>query len=130
MTLDSSLYAFVSDLDSVDRVLDRIPVAGLTVAAAYRAACRPDRPLRVLLRPGHPDTASARDLSAKVTAVRPHAHAVDFYHYGLNTWPDLDRIVPRPGRLSRTTLTTSPARAPHAPREAAPPARAVCPKQN
>lgn len=61
-------------------------------AAAYRKALGPDRPLRVLLRPGHPDTASAGELAAKVDAVRGTAGAVDFYHYGLNTWADLDRI--------------------------------------
>lgn len=79
-------YGMLGYARDVDRVR--------TDAAAYRAACPPDRPLRVLLRPGHPDTASASDLAAKVTAVRPHAQAVDFYHYGLNTWPDLDRIPP------------------------------------
>jgi hypothetical protein len=67
-------------------------------AAAYRAALGPDRPLRVLLRPGHPDTTSARELTAKVDAARGHAGAVDFYHYGLNSWADLDRIPLALGR--------------------------------
>lgn len=61
--------------------------------AAYRAMCTPDRSLRAVLRPGPPDTDSADHLAAKVAAVRSSVDAVDFYHYGLNTYADLDRIA-------------------------------------
>lgn len=60
--------------------------------AAYRAAAEPEVPLRVVLRPGPPDTDSADNLAAKVAAVRDAAAAADFYHYGLNTRVHLDRI--------------------------------------
>ena len=60
-------------------------------ADAYRKACGPV-PLRVVLRPGPPDTLSEHHLAQKVSAITGLADAVDFYHYGLNTLPDLDRI--------------------------------------
>ncbi|MEU8201491.1 hypothetical protein [Streptosporangium sp. NPDC049046] len=66
--------------------------------AAYRRSTGKDRELRVVLRPGLPDTDSADRLAAKVRAVRASgADAVDFYAYGLMPYPILDRI---PGALS------------------------------
>ncbi|MEU4835210.1 hypothetical protein [Streptosporangium sp. NPDC023615] len=65
---------------------------------AYRRSTGKDRELRVVLRPGLPDTDSAGRLAAKVRAVRAAgADAVDFYAYGLLPYPILDRI---PGALS------------------------------
>lgn len=65
--------------------------------ASYRAACRPETKLRAVLRPGPPDTFSSEHLTNKVAGVREVAEAVDFYHYGLNTLTDLDRIPPAIG---------------------------------
>ncbi|MEU8041999.1 hypothetical protein [Streptosporangium sp. NPDC049078] len=66
--------------------------------AAYRRSTGKDKELRVVLRPGLPDTDSADRLAAKVRAVRASgADAVDFYAYGLMPYPILDRI---PGALS------------------------------
>lgn len=60
---------------------------------AYRRSTGKDRELRVVLRPGLPDTDSAEHLAAKVRAVRASgADAVDFYAYGLMPYPILDRI--------------------------------------
>jgi len=60
---------------------------------AYRRSTGKDRELRVVLRPGLPDTDSADHLAAKVRAVRASgADAVDFYAYGLLPYPILDRI--------------------------------------
>jgi len=60
--------------------------------AAYRRATGAD--LRVLLRPGRPDTRSAAQLRSKVrAAVASGATAIDFYHYGLVTQPVLGRIA-------------------------------------
>lgn len=60
---------------------------------AYRRSTGKDRELRVVLRPGLPDTDSADRLAAKVRAVRASgADAVDFYAYGLLPFPILDRI--------------------------------------
>ncbi|MGJ6963412.1 hypothetical protein ACSDR0_16015 [Streptosporangium sp. G11] len=65
---------------------------------AYRRSTGKDKELRVVLRPGLPDTDSADRLAAKVRAVRASgADAVDFYAYGLMPYPILDRI---PGALS------------------------------
>ncbi|MFI6458222.1 hypothetical protein ACIBF6_42585 [Streptosporangium amethystogenes] len=65
---------------------------------AYRRSTGKDRELRVVLRPGLPDTDSAERLAAKVRAVRASgADAVDFYAYGLMPYPILDRI---PGALT------------------------------
>ena len=65
---------------------------------AYRRSTGKDKELRVVLRPGLPDTDSADRLAAKVRAVRAAgADAVDFYAYGLMPYPILDRI---PGALS------------------------------
>ncbi|WP_031159298.1 hypothetical protein [Streptosporangium roseum] len=65
---------------------------------AYRRSTGKDRELRVVLRPGLPDTDSADRLTAKVRAARSAgADAVDFYAYGLMPYPILDRI---PGALS------------------------------
>lgn len=59
--------------------------------AAYRAAT--DARLRVVLRPGRPDTLTAEQLQAKVqAAVGAGATGVDFYHYGLVTAPVLGRV--------------------------------------
>lgn len=61
--------------------------------AAYRKALGPKPALRTVLRPGHPDTASADHLAAKVTAARASgADAVDYYAYGLAPLPTLARI--------------------------------------
>ncbi|MFB4299729.1 hypothetical protein [Actinomadura sp. NTSP31] len=61
--------------------------------AAYRAALGPDTALRAVLRPGHPDTASAEHLAAKAGAARAAgADTVDYYQYGLVPLPVLDRI--------------------------------------
>jgi hypothetical protein len=60
-------------------------------AAVYRRACG-RIPLRVVLRPGPPDTLSERHLAQKVSVITEFADAIDFYHYGLNTLPHLDRI--------------------------------------
>lgn len=62
--------------------------------ASYHSSCERGTPLRVVLRPGWPDTDSTEHLAGKVAAVRNLARAVDFYHYGLNTLSDLDRIGP------------------------------------
>lgn len=60
--------------------------------AAYRAAT--DADLRVLLRPGRPDTGSEEQLQAKVQAATASgATAIDFYHYGLVTRPVLQRVA-------------------------------------
>ncbi|MFC4058185.1 hypothetical protein ACFOWE_07750 [Planomonospora corallina] len=60
---------------------------------AYRRSTGKDRDLRVVLRPGPPDTDSADRLAAKVRAVRAAgAGAVDFFAYGLLPYPVLDRI--------------------------------------
>ncbi|MGV9770956.1 hypothetical protein [Streptosporangium sp. NPDC003464] len=65
---------------------------------AYRRSTGKDKELRVVLRPGLPDTDSADRLAAKVRAVRAAgADAVDFYAYGLMPYPILDRI---PGTLA------------------------------
>ncbi len=72
--------------------------------ASYRDVCGPDVPLRAVLRPGPPDTDSEAHLADKVVAARDYADAVDFYHYGLNTLADLDRIgVARAGGDGRGT---------------------------
>ncbi|MER5322856.1 hypothetical protein [Streptosporangium roseum] len=64
---------------------------------AYRRSTGKDKELRVVLRPGLPDTDSAGRLAAKVRAARSAgADAVDFYAYGLMPYPILDRI---PGAL-------------------------------
>jgi hypothetical protein len=62
--------------------------------AAYRRSVGQDREVRVVLRPGVPDTDSTDRLAAKVRAVRAAgAHAVDFHAYGLVPHPVLDRIT-------------------------------------
>src|SRR5262249_29759355 len=64
--------------------------------SAYREAVG-DRELRVILRPGLPDPGDAEHLAAKVRSAREAgADAVDFYNYGMNPLPVLDRI---PGAL-------------------------------
>jgi hypothetical protein len=61
------------------------------VASVVKAAGR--CPVRVVLRPGHPDTADAEDLAEKVAACALlGAHAADFYNYGMYPWPVLARI--------------------------------------
>jgi len=63
---------------------------------AYRDAIG-DRELRVVMRPGLPDTRDAGHLAAKVRAARQAgADAVDFYNYGMTPLSVLDRI---PGAL-------------------------------
>ncbi|MGW4644123.1 hypothetical protein ACWEN6_36790 [Sphaerisporangium sp. NPDC004334] len=66
---------------------------------AYRRSVGNDRELRVVLRPGRPDTDSEERLAAKVRAVRAAGgDAVDFHAYGLVPYSVLDRI---PGALGR-----------------------------
>jgi hypothetical protein len=60
--------------------------------AAYRSALGGSARLRVTLRPGLPDTASAANLAEKVRLIATAAEAVDFYSYGLFPLPVLDRI--------------------------------------
>jgi hypothetical protein len=49
--------------------------------------------VRVVLRPGHPDTPDHENLAEKVvTCAAAGASAVDFYNYGLYPWSVLDRI--------------------------------------
>ncbi|WP_283138349.1 hypothetical protein [Rhizohabitans arisaemae] len=61
--------------------------------AAYRRFIGQTRELRVVFRPGRPDTDSAEHLAAKVKAARAAgADAVDFYAYGLLPYPVLERI--------------------------------------
>ena len=51
--------------------------------ASYRRALG-DTPLRVILRPGHPDTDSAEHLAAKISACEDAgAEQFDFYNYGM-----------------------------------------------
>ncbi|RCG31003.1 hypothetical protein DQ384_13745 [Sphaerisporangium album] len=64
---------------------------------AYRRSVGNDRELRVVLRPGRPDTDSEDRLAAKVRAVRAAGgDAVDFHAYGLVPYSVLNRI---PGAL-------------------------------
>lgn len=58
---------------------------------AYRDALGSDCELRVVLRPGVPDTTSANHLARKVHAAKL-ADAVDFYNYGMSPLTVLDRI--------------------------------------
>lgn len=52
-----------------------------------------DKPVRAILRPGHPDTHSTEHLRDKVRAAgRAGAAQVDFYNYGMYTQKVLDRI--------------------------------------
>ncbi|RJL30353.1 hypothetical protein [Bailinhaonella thermotolerans] len=61
--------------------------------SAYRRSLGAGTELRVVLRPGAPDTDSAEHLGAKVAAARAAgADAVDFYHYGLVPYAVLERI--------------------------------------
>ncbi len=49
-------------------------------------------PVRVVLRPGYPDTRDAAHLAEKVAAVTEAVDGIDFYHYGLYPWHVLDRL--------------------------------------
>jgi hypothetical protein len=61
--------------------------------AAYQRSVGKDRELRVILRPGTPDTDSEDRLAAKVRAAKAAgATAVDFYAYGLTPLTALTRI--------------------------------------
>ncbi|MBO3744913.1 hypothetical protein J5X84_02460 [Streptosporangiaceae bacterium NEAU-GS5] len=61
--------------------------------AAYQRSVGKDRELRVVLRPGTPDTDSEDRLAAKVRAAKAAgATAVDFYAYGLTPLTALNRI--------------------------------------
>ncbi|MBB2909857.1 hypothetical protein FHS43_001103 [Streptosporangium becharense] len=71
----------------------RDPARVAEEVAAYRRSTGKDRQLRVVLRPGPPDTDTAGGLAAKVRAAGASgADAVDFYAYGLMPYPVLDRI--------------------------------------
>jgi hypothetical protein len=60
---------------------------------AYRRSIGNDRELRVVLRPGLPDTDSADRLAAKVRAVKAAGgDATDFSAYGLVPYSVLARI--------------------------------------
>lgn len=62
--------------------------------AAYRRSVGKNPELRVVLRPGAPDTDSADRLAAKVRAARTAgAGAADFYAYGLAPFEALGRIT-------------------------------------
>ncbi|MFC3687993.1 hypothetical protein [Aquipuribacter hungaricus] len=88
------------DLSSVAPLTDSCSVLGYTVdttrlhadVASYRAAVGGSR-LRVVLRPGWPDTSSRAHLRDKVRAVLDAgADQVDFYTYGMYDQEVLDRI--------------------------------------
>lgn len=71
----------------------RDPARVTADVTSYQRDLGPDVALRVVLRPGQPDTDSAEHLRQKVAAARQAgATAVDFYHYGLYPVPVLDRI--------------------------------------
>ncbi|WP_188193327.1 hypothetical protein [Nonomuraea sp. SYSU D8015] len=77
-------YACLGYVRDVDRL--RADVASVVEAAGR---C----PVRVVLRPGHPDTADAANLAEKVAVCAfLGARAVDFYNYGMYPWPVLSRI--------------------------------------
>ncbi|MFI6477119.1 hypothetical protein ACIBH1_04255 [Nonomuraea sp. NPDC050663] len=60
---------------------------------AYLRSVGKDREVRAVLRPGYPDSDSADRLAAKVRGVKAAgAYAVDFYAYGLMSFPVLERI--------------------------------------
>ncbi len=90
------------DLGAVAPLVDSVTVLGyasdverlrLDVASAVAAAG--PTPVRVILRPGHPDTVSAEHLIRKVAASREAGAAqVDFYAYGMLDRSVLDRIGP------------------------------------
>lgn len=68
---------------------DRLRTDVVSVVDAVAGRC----PVRVVLRPGWPDTDDAAHLTAKVAACAlPGVDAVDYYHYGMYPWPVLDRI--------------------------------------
>lgn len=69
------------------------PARVATDVATYRNVIGTSRPLRVVLRPGAPDTDDDAQLRAKAgAATTAGADGVDFYQYGLLTERDLDRI--------------------------------------
>ncbi|WP_369036168.1 hypothetical protein [Streptomyces adonidis] len=92
-------YVVLAYARDVERVADD--------TAAYRDVLPADCALRVVLRPGAPDTTSAEHLAAKtVAATGPGgADAVDFYHYGLVPFPVLDRV---PVALAALTALAAP----------------------
>ncbi|MEN3540167.1 hypothetical protein AAH991_34000 [Microbispora sp. ZYX-F-249] len=72
----------------------RDPVRVADDVAAYRRSVGKNPELRVVLRPGAPDTDSADRLAAKVRAARTAgAGAVDFSAYGLAPFDALGRIT-------------------------------------
>ncbi|MEJ3745723.1 hypothetical protein WEI85_20825 [Actinomycetes bacterium KLBMP 9797] len=78
-------YATLGYTRDVERL--RADVASVVEAVAGRC------PVRVVLRPGHPDTADAANLARKVAACAAlGVAAVDFYHYALYPSSVLDRI--------------------------------------
>lgn len=82
------------------RAYARDPARVADDVGAYRRSVGRDRELRVILRPGLPDTDTPARLAAKVRAVRAAgAQAVDFHAYGLEPFPVLDRI---PEALAQT----------------------------
>lgn len=75
--------AYVRDVDRL-----RADVGSVVAAAGGRC------PVRVVLRPGHPDTMGAAHLAQKAAACAElGAAAVDYYNYGMYPWPVLDRIA-------------------------------------
>lgn len=71
------------------RDVDRLRTDVGSVVDAVAGRC----PVRVVLRPGDPDTPDQQNLTEKVaTCAAAGASAVDFYNYGLYPWPVLDRI--------------------------------------
>ncbi|WP_271221113.1 hypothetical protein [Streptosporangium carneum] len=78
-------YAYLGYARDVERL--RVDVASVVDAVGGRC------PVRVVLRPGHPDTGDAANLAEKTAACASlGVAAVDFYNYGMYPWPVLDRI--------------------------------------
>lgn len=90
------------ELGAVAPLVDSLSVLGyasdverLSADVASVVASAGQTPVRVILRPGHPDTSSAGHLARKVAAVREAGAAqVDFYAYGMLDRSVLDRIGP------------------------------------
>jgi len=88
------------DIERVSRVSDSVTVLAYSAdvrrlesdVASYVPHLN-GRPLRVILRPGYPDTTSEEHLAEKVQACGvAGADQVDFYNYGMYTQTVLERI--------------------------------------
>ena len=99
LSIDPSAVAPVSDSYSVLAYASD-PARLHDDVASYRAALGDTR-LRVILRPGSPDTTSREHLREKVRAAHDAgADQVDFYNYGMYDQTVLDRIPFALGRPS------------------------------